>query len=334
MNQLYERERRTWLYEWHRRLQTRAGNAALLWMARRYHRVPEGVGHRMGARIGLAMRRISPRHWRIVMANLRLAFGDEKGEEELAEIGRECYRHLGKCLVEFFRMPAMSAEEMRRAAEFRGTEHLDAALAEGRGVILLTGHLGNWEMVGVRIAAEGYPLNVIARAQRDDRLTEYIRRTREVTGMRVLHRDQSVRQSLRALRRNELVGVLLDQNAGDDGVFVDFFGRSASTAPGAAAFALRTGAVVVPTFGWRKPDDSHVVEIGEAVPLVKTGDRQKDILANTARYTKVIEEQIRAHPEQWFWLHKRWKSRPATSRPATSRPPAAQGGRGAAGQDA
>ena len=108
MNQLYERERRTWLYEWHRRLQTRVGNAALLWMARRYHRVPEGVGHRMGARIGLAMRRISPRHWRIVMANLRLACGGEKGEEELAEIGRACYRHLGKCLVEFFRMPAMS----------------------------------------------------------------------------------------------------------------------------------------------------------------------------------------------------------------------------------
>ena len=174
-------------------------------------------------------------------------------------------------------------------------------------------------MVGARIAAEGYPLNVIARAQRDDRLTEYIRRTREVTGMRVLHREQSVRQSLRALRGNELVGILLDQNAGDDGVFVDFFGQPASTAPGAAAFALRTGAAVVPTFGWRKPDDSHVAEIGPALPLVETGDREKDILANTARYTKVIEERIREHPEQWFWLHKRWKSRP----------PAAPGGRDA-----
>ncbi len=162
---------------------------------------------------------------------------------------------------------------------------------------------------------------MIARAQRDDRLTEYIRRTREVAGMRVIHRREAVRQSLLALRRNELVGILLDQNAGDDGVFVDFFGHLASTAPGAAAFALRTGATVVPTFGWRRPDDRHVVEIGEPVPLIETGDREQDILANTARYTKVIEEQIRAHPAQWFWLHKRWKSRPTTSRPTASRPP-------------
>ncbi len=321
MSQLYGPERRSLIYEWHRRMQTRVGNAALLWMARRYHRVPEGVGHRVGEKIGTAMRWISRRHWRIVMANLRLAFGEEKGEEELAEIGRACYRHLGKCLMEFFRLPAMSVEEIRRVTEFRGAEHLDAGLAGGRGVILLTGHVGNWEMVGARIAAEGYPLNVIARAQRDDRLTEYIRRTREVAGMRVIHRREAVRQSLLALRRNELVGILLDQNAGDDGVFVDFFGHLASTAPGAAAFALRTGATVVPTFGWRRPDDRHVVEIGEPVPLIETGDREQDILANTARYTKVIEEQIRAHPAQWFWLHKRWKSRPTTSRPTASRPP-------------
>jgi KDO2-lipid IV(A) lauroyltransferase len=248
------------------------------------------------------------------MANLRLAFGNERTEEELAAIGRACYRHLGKCLMEFIRLPAMGVEDIRRVAELRGSEHLDTALARGKGIILLTAHLGNWEMVGTRIAAEGYPLNVIARAQRDDTLTDYIRRTREVVGMRVYHREVAVRRSLEALRRNELVGMLLDQNAGDDGAFVDFFGRLASTARGPAAFALQTGAAVVPTFGWRKPDDRHVVELAEPVPLVSTGDREADILSNTARYTKVIENAIREHPEQWFWLHKRWKSRPVQKR--------------------
>jgi len=307
---MYGPERQSALYAWQRRMQSRLGNALLLWMARRYYGLPERTGHRLGAAIGTAMRRVSRRHWGIVMANLRLAFGDERTEQELIAIGKACYRHLGKCLMEFVRLPAMSVEDIGRVTELRGSEHLDAGLAEGKGVILLTAHLGNWEMVGARIAAEGYPLNVIARAQRDGALTDYIRRTREVVGMRVHHREVAVRRSLLALRGNELVGMLLDQNAGDDGVFVDFFGRLASTARGAAAFALQTGATVVPTFGWRKPDDTHVIELGEPVPLVSTGDRERDILTNTARYTKIIENAIREHPEQWFWLHKRWKSRP------------------------
>ncbi len=313
---IYGPERHSALYAWQRRMQTRLGNALLLWMARRYHSLPERAGHRLGEAIGTAMRLISPRHWGIVMANLRLAFGCERTEQELAAIARACYRHLGKCLMEFIRLPAMNADEIRRVAEFRGREHLDAALARGRGVILLTAHLGNWEMVGARIAADGYPLNVIARAQRDDRLTDYVRKTREVAGMRVLHREVAVGRSLRALRRNELVGILLDQNAGQDGVFVDFFGRLASTAPGAAAFALQTDAAVLPTFGWRISDNSHIVQIGPPLSLLRTGDRDQDLLLNTARYTKVIETAIRVHPEQWFWLHKRWKSRPPSTCPA------------------
>ena len=313
---IYGRERGSPLYQWHRRLQTRLGNAAVLWMARRWQRLPEGLARRVGSGLGTAMRTISPRHARIVMTNLRLAFGGEKSEEELAAIAKACYRHLGLCLVEFIRLPAMTREEVRSFAELRGREHIEAALERRRGVILLTGHVGNWEMSGCRIAAEGYAVNAIARAQRDTDITEYVRRTREMLGMKVLHRSGAVRGSLRALRDNEMLGILLDQNAGDDGVFVDFFGHLASTAPGAAAFALKTGAAVLPTFGLRKPDGTHIVEVSEPVPLVNTGDRDRDIRENTARYTKIIEQRIRAHPEQWFWLHKRWKARPPEENPA------------------
>ena len=310
----YGTEAHSALYQWQRRMQTRLGNAAVLWIARNYRRIPARAASGIGGGVGTLIRLLSPRHRRIVMTNLRIAFGQEKTEEELARIAAACYQHLGRCLVEFVRLPGMVGEELCRTAELRGSEHLDQALAGGRGGIVLTGHVGNWEIVGARLAAGGYPLNVIARAQRDSTLTEYIRRTRETAGMRVFHRGSAVKRCLEALRRNELVGVLLDQNAGNEGVFVDFFGSPASTAPGVAAFALRTGAAVLPTFGWRNPDGTHSIVVSEPVPLVHTGDHREDMRVNTARYTKIIEEAIRAHPEQWFWLHKRWKSRPPGER--------------------
>jgi KDO2-lipid IV(A) lauroyltransferase len=314
LSTLYEREGGSALYQWQRRLQTRLGNAAVLAMAQRLGGISEARGYRLGASIGALMRRLSPRHYRIVLANLRQAFGEERSEEELHALARACYTHLGKCLTEFIRLPRLGPEGIKQIAEFRGAEHITAALAQGKGAILLTGHLGNWEMAGARIAAEGFPVVAIARAQRDSTITDYILKTREATGMKIYHRESAVRASLLALRGNELVGMLMDQNAGDDGVFVDFFGRLASTAAGAAVFALKTEAPVLPTFGYRKPDDRHVITIDAPVPLTRTGDHKQDVLENTARYTKVVEEKIRAHPEQWFWLHKRWKSRPPEER--------------------
>jgi len=315
LTRLYGAEKRSALYEWHRRMQSRLGNALVLWMARRWQRLPEAWVRRLTVSLATAMRLVSPRHARIAMTNLQLAFGREKTKDELTHIRAQCYRHLGLCLAEFMRLPHMSAEKIRTLAELRGEEHIKAALAEGRGAILLTGHVGNWEMAGSRIAAEGYAVNVIARAQRDTEITDYIERTREEMGMCVLHRDIAVRNSLRALRRNELLGILLDQNAGEEGVFVDFFGHLASTAQGPAAFALKTRAAVLPTFDWREADGTHVVEISPPVPLIDTGDWESDLLANTALYTKIIEQQIRRHPEQWFWLHKRWKARPPDEHP-------------------
>lgn len=311
----YEPEGRSQLYQWWRRTQQRAGNALLLWMARRFQHLSERTGRRVGAFLGTLLRRLSPRHYRIVMANLRLAFGNEREEAELQRIAKACYRHLGKCLMEFIRLPAIPPADLRRIASIQGREHIDAALARGKGAILLTAHIGNWELIGARLALEGYPMNVIARAQRDTTLTEYILRTREAVGLRVYHRESAVKACLLALKRNELVAMLLDQNAGDDGVFVNFFGHLASSAPGAAVFALRTETVVLPAFSCRNPDDTHTLVVDPPVPLVRTSDYKQDIVTNTARYQKIIEEKVRAHPEQWFWLHKRWKSRPLEARP-------------------
>ncbi len=306
----YPPEGRSAFYQWHRRFQTRLGNALVLSMARHLQHLSEAKGRRLGLAIGSLLRRASPRHYRIVLHNLHLAFGEEKSEPERQAIAQACYRHLGKFLMEFIRLPAVPREELLQRVELRGREHVEAALAEGRGAILLTAHLGNWEFAGARLAAEGFPVIAIAREQRDSTLTQYILRTRESTGMKIYHRESAVKAGLLALKRNELVGMLMDQNAGDDGLFVEFFGHLASTAAGAAVFALRTGAAVLPTFAYRTPEDTHVVTVDAPVPLIRTGDHKRDIYENTARYTKIIEEKVRAHPEQWFWLHKRWKSRP------------------------
>ncbi len=302
------------LYRWWRRTQQRAGNAILLWMAGRFQHTSERAGRRAGRALGWLLRYLSPRHYRIVIKNLRLAFGTEKSEEELHRIARACYRHMGKSLMEFIRLPGMSREYLLHITRVQGVEHIQAALERGKGVILLTAHLGNWELVGGRLALEGFPVNVIARAQRDTTLTDYISRTRESIGLRVYHRENSVKACLLALRNNEIVAMLLDQNAGDDGVFVDFFGHQASSAAGAAVFALRTDAAVLPAFAVRRPDDTHAMIVDPPVPLVRTDDQKQDIVTNTARYQKIIEEKVRAYPEQWFWLHKRWKSRPPEER--------------------
>lgn len=311
MSSFYGREGSGRLHGLCRHLQRRAGNAAALWLARRLRGTTESKARRLGAITARLLPTLSPRHRRIVLTNLRLAFGREKSEEEIRRLVAGFYHHIGRCFAEFIRLPALSREELLRLVSLEGEEHVRQGLAAGRGVILLTGHVGNWELTGARIAAAGFPLNVIAREQREADLTDFITGTREKTGMRVIPRETAVRRTLAALRRNELVGILSDQNAGEEGIFVDFFGHLASTPAGPAAFALRTGAAVIPVFGRRRRDDTHRVVFLPRVEVSRSGDRERDLRENTARFTKIIEEAIRREPSQWFWLHKRWKARPS-----------------------
>jgi len=279
----------------------------LRWYARR---IPEERVPAAGDRVGMLMRAISPRHARLVLTNLRLALGKERSEEDLQAIALQSYRYGGRSLLEFLRMPYMTKEQIEAKVTLVNTKYLDEALARGKGCILLTAHYGNWELVGARLAAAGYPMNVIARSQRDPKVTDLLTGVREKVGMRVIDRDQGAKGALRALRRNGIVAILLDQNAGTNGVFVDFFGLPAATATGPAALARATGAAVAPIFSRREPDNHH---IGECLPLLElqfTDDKASDDVRNTQRMVALIEEHIRLRPEQWFWMHKRWKTRP------------------------
>jgi KDO2-lipid IV(A) lauroyltransferase len=205
--------------------------------------------------------------------------------------------------VFFFRAPSVLLSRV----EICGESHLAAAAARGRGVLLLTAHYGNWELLAASRALTAHELSVVIRPLDHPVLDRVVARFRERTGVELITRHRGLREILDALRRGRLVGILLDQNVSrGQGVFVPFFGVPASTSKSLAVISLRTGAPVVPAFIRRRPDGRHRIEIGAALPPPPDGD----VVAYTASFNRAIEEAIRQAPEQWFWLHRRWKTRP------------------------
>ena len=299
----------------YRQAQQLAGRTILLMIARYAHLIPRGAVYPLARALGSLVMVLSPRHRRIVMDNLRFVFGREKSEAALRVIARRFYHNFCRGLLEFLRMPATSAEEIIATNIMQGKHYIDDALARGHGVVLITAHYGNWETMAARLALAGYrPLNVIARNQRDQEVTELMTSLRKHVGLRVIPRDGAIRESARRLADNEVLGVLIDQNAGDRGVFVDFFGKLASTAAGAAVLAHRTSAAIIPIFCVRQADGTQIAEIGPELQVQRTDDVESDVIANTAVFTKIVEDAVRRHPDHWFWLHQRWKARPEWER--------------------
>ncbi len=244
------------------------------------------------------------------LENLSIAFGEEKSSAEILRICHNCFRNLGKGLMEFLQFPRLTSENLGRLVTFEGRQNIDNALKMGKGVILLTAHFNNWELLAASLALSGYEVNFIARAVRSPRLDLLVNENRKSMGWTPIPRGPSTKSALKCLRRNEILGIALDIDTKVDGVFVDFFGRSAFTPRGPVSIALRTGAVLVPAFLVRQEDDTHKIVAEKALDLKITGDSEEDIRLNTARSTKIIESYIRKYPEQWIWMHQRWKTRP------------------------
>lgn len=210
-----------------------------------------------------------------------------------------------------FRMASWSDEEMRSRTRFEGEEHLRAALEDGGGVVILTGHLGNWEVAGAGLAARGVPLDVVGKGMANRRFEAELFRARERLGMRVIEMSDAPKEVLRALRNGRATAIVADQNMHRHGIFLPFFGRAAATARGPALFALRTGVPVVFGYTLREPGPVPRYRL-HAEPLEHevTGDLDADVRALMAAYHERLEEAIRSAPEQYFWQHKRWKTRP------------------------
>jgi len=245
------------------------------------------------------------------MKNLSFAF-PEKTEEERLRILRGCFQNIGRLLVDFSHFPELNKSNIGKYVAVDGFENYENAVRRGRGVIYLTGHLGAWELGSFSQSIFGYPLKFVVRPIANARVEALISHYRTLGGNAPIHRKNAAREILQALRRNEAVGILFDQNTTrDEGVFADFFGIPSATTPAIATFALRTGAAVVPAFLlWDHQLRKHRLTFGPALDLIDTGDRAGDILENTRRYNQVLELYVRKYPDQWLWIHRRWKTRP------------------------
>lgn len=261
--------------------------------------------------IGFALDRFIPRSHRLVVTHLEMAYGSRLSPAEIQNIALRSSQHMVMNIFEFIRFPAMNSEKILSKVTFEGEENITEALARNKGVIVLSAHFGNWEMLGAALVARGYPLTVVRRDQNDGLFNDVIQKQRDRKGIKTVPRDKPLFKHLvYLLKNNELVALIADQNAGPDGLFVDFFGRSTSTFKGPGLFATITGAPIIPIFMVRDGYMKHRVVFKPAVACRPSGDTGKDIAAITQECTKVIEDIIREHPEQWLWQHKRWKTNP------------------------
>ena len=274
-------------------------------------RSPRKCALLLGALLGRLAFRLIRRERENVRRGLRVAFGGKKDGREIDGLAQEVFVELGKNVSDVAKLRAMSKGDLWRIVRPEGFEHLDRALAKGRGVIVIAGHLGNWELLAAYLASRGYPLNVVGRRLHDPRLDQALVRLRERWGVRNIARGRDTRDVLRALRRGEMVGLLIDQDTKVSGVFVDFFGRAAYTPVGPAVLATKLGAPVISTVIHRARDGTHRVQVGAEIDLSLTGNVDQDLRTNTERCSKVLERHIRQHPAQWVWMHDRWKTKPS-----------------------
>lgn len=248
---------------------------------------------------------------RVGERNLELAL-PELPSKARRKILRHVFRNLGWQMVEFCRLPRYSAENTRGWIRTEGLEHYLAAKAKQRGVLVLTGHLGAWELSSFYHSLMGNPMGMVIRRLDNRLLDDYVNSMRCLHGNKVLHKDDFARGLLTAMRAGETVGILMDTNmTPPQGVFVNFFGIPACTASGLARIAVRTDAAVVPTFTiWDPALRKYRLRFDPALKFVRTGNDEEDIVSNTQLFTKVIEDYVRRYPDQWLWLHRRWKTRP------------------------
>ncbi len=247
---------------------------------------------------------------RVTLDNLAHAFPDWSPERRL-ETARECYRNFGVTFLEICLMPRLDPGRIQAMIRLEDPGQFRDARLSGKGAVFATGHFGNWELTGAAVAAAGYPTWALVRRQRNSRVDSFITKAREASGLRTLHTDRALFGVPRALRRSEFVAVAADQDAGPGGVFISFLGRPASTPVGIVRFARRAGAPILPAFGVRQPDGTYLMEMPGPLWVRSDLPPEEAELQALTRFTSLLEERIRRYPEQWFWMHRRWKTRPA-----------------------
>ncbi len=279
-------------------------------------RLPRRAGQAVGRLLGRAFYRLSSTHRRTALENLRLAFGPDLDERARVRVARAAFAHVGMICSDAAYFSRLARTPTETLAVFEGTEHLREAAAEGRGVLVFSGHFGHWELVALLQQRLGVPMAMVTRPLDNPWFDGLLTRLRRLSGNAVLPKRNAARGVLRALREGKSVALLIDQNVrGDGGVFVDFFARPASTTPSLATFALKSGAPIVPVFSYPMADGRLRIRYLSALRPRRSGRLQDDILAVTRACTALLEDEVRKRPECWFWMHNRWRTRPPLDPP-------------------
>ncbi len=277
--------------------------------------LPYPLAYRLGGILGLAVFKIDKRHRSITLDNLRNSFKD-KNETELYETAKDVFRNFGMSAIEFIRSERFFRDGIEKNFKIINLEAYDSALSKGRGLLLLTGHCGSWELLALAQSVRKPPFGVVVRPLDNPHLERLVSKVRTRYGNFLIGKKWGLKEILKTVSEGGTVGILLDQNvARKEGVFVDFFGRPACTNKGMALIAARTKAPVIPAFIRRVNRELHEIYLGDEIPFVETGDKEADLLTNTQAYTRAIEDFIRKYPDQWFWMHRRWKTRPIEAAP-------------------
>ncbi len=272
--------------------------------------IPFHTGQLIGRTLGRAFSLIPMGRTKISLDNLCHAFGDNMTEDELKELNRQVVMHFGQMLFEVPHILRLSLSNLDRYLTWENEERFFAAIEKEKGVFILGGHFGNWELLSAAINIYLTPnMAVIAREIDFVPLDRVINTLRSNFGVEVINKQRGIRKIMKALKDKKSVGILLDQNVDRyEGVFVPFLGRQACVNKGLALMALKTGTPVVPVFSVRQPDGRYRIFVEKEVELIRTGDKTRDVEENTALFTGIIEKYIRQYPDQWFWFHRRWKT--------------------------
>jgi len=269
--------------------------------------LPYRLGVWAGGGLGAIAFYVLPRERKRALQHLTLVF-HEKGDTWVRRTARRCFMHLGKALLEVM---LMDTGRLARIVDFRGEENLQNAIARGRGVVFVTGHIGNWELLAGAVALR-YSASVVAAPIEPEEVNDMILGLRAGLGVRTILRGKpgASRELIRVFKENRMLGILIDQDTDVESVFVDFMGMPAWTPTAAASMALKFGAPMLFGFIRRGENNRHTITVEGPLELMRTGDDEKDIIANTAMLTKKIESCILENPEQWVWMHRRWRRQP------------------------
>jgi Kdo2-lipid IVA lauroyltransferase/acyltransferase len=245
----------------------------------------------------------------IVLHNLQRSF-PEKNSKEIIKIAKGVYRHFAIVAAEFFDMPYITNDNIHQWVDVDGYENYEVAIARGEGILSIVAHFGNWELLPIAVPMYAKPMHIVYRPLDNpifDNMVEYVR---TMQGNELIRKGGSGKKIMELLKENQIIGILSDQNvARYEGVFVDFFGRSACTGVGLAVMAMRSGAPIIPVFMARQKSGKYKFIIKPFIKAICTDDYEADLQVNTQRFTKIIEDIVREYPEQWFWFHQRWKTK-------------------------